>query len=420
MARSWSWVGQYALAILFALGLGTILSNLPLLKHTLVGQAGLNISHVARFISYVGALVMLWLLARRASHELPPDGAIPAFLRSILTPAATVAVILLGYKLLTFFHAPVAGKTGSLLITSIYSVGVIGAAAWLTWVWMSHAGLLIDFFDGRPWMGESGAPAGSQGGADRNGSTTASLMKGPDGTLVMNGARVKATLGRYEIVKELGRGSMGVVYLGKDPTINRSVAIKTMRLDQIDDPEELKEFKERFFREAESTGRLSHPNIVTIYDAGEQDDLGFIAMELLEGKGLDAWCRKENLLPVRRVIEIIAKVAQALNYAHDQGIVHRDIKPANIMIGAHDTIKVMDFGIARMTTCAKTQTKVILGTPSYMSPEQLTGATIDGQSDIFSLGVVLYELMTGEKPFEADTIPSLMFKIAHEPYRSPT
>ncbi|MGH7233605.1 MAG: serine/threonine-protein kinase, partial [Nitrospiraceae bacterium] len=202
------------------------------------------------------------------------------------------------------------------------------------------------------------------------------------------------------------------------PTINRSVAIKTMRLDQIDAPDELKEFKERFFREAESTGRLSHPNIVTIYDAGEERALGYIAMELLEGVALSAWCRKERLLPVKRAMEIVATVAEALDYAHGQGVVHRDVKPANIMVGKNGTVKVMDFGIARMTTANATQTKVIIGTPSYMSPEQLNGITVDGRSDVFSAGAVLFELMTGEKLFEADTISSLLFKIAHERHRS--
>lgn len=242
--------------------------------------------------------------------------------------------------------------------------------------------------------------------------------KGGDATVVLDGGGVKPTLGRYEVVKELGRGAMGIVYLGKDPKIQRLVAIKTMRLDEVD-PEQQAEVRARFFREAESAGRLSHPNIVTIYDAGEEQELGFIAMEVLEGTDLKEHCRKENLLPVPRALEIVAKVAEALDYAHAQGIVHRDIKPANIMLVKDGTPKVTDFGIARITASSKTQTGVVLGTPSYMSPEQLAGHKVDGRSDLFSLGVVLFELLTGEKPFQAESVATLMFQIANQPHQSP-
>jgi serine/threonine-protein kinase len=249
---------------------------------------------------------------------------------------------------------------------------------------------------------------------------TGGLKKGAaDGTVMVEAGGVKPTLGRYEIIKELGRGAMGVVYLGKDPKIQRSVAIKTMRLDEID-PENLQEVKERFFREAESAGRLSHPNIVTIFDAGEEQELGYIAMEVLDGADLKEYSKKDKLLPVKQVIEIVAKVADALDYAQSQGIVHRDVKPANIMMLKDGTIKVADFGIARITTSSKTQTGVVLGTPSYMSPEQLSGAKVDGRSDLFSLGVVLFELLTGSKPFEADSMATLMFQIANQPHQSPT
>jgi serine/threonine-protein kinase len=295
---------------------------------------------------------------------------------------------------------------------SAYVVGIVSFAAWLTVAWLQHVGALMKYVECRQQCGEAhDTTIRLSGPGQQLRSDTADRHKSPDGTLILNG--LHASLGRYEVIKELGRGSMGIVYLGKDPTINRSVAIKTMRLDQIDDSDELKEFKERFFREAESTGRLAHPNIVTIYDAGEEQQLGYIAMELLDGLGLNVWCRKANLLPIDRVIEIAAVVAEALEYAHRQGVVHRDIKPANIMVGNTRSVKVMDFGIARMTTSTKTQTKVILGTPSYMSPEQLNGTIVDGRADVFSLGVVLFELLTGEKPFDADTISSLMFKIAH-------
>jgi serine/threonine-protein kinase len=227
-----------------------------------------------------------------------------------------------------------------------------------------------------------------------------------------------STLGRYKVLKELGRGSMGVVYLGKDPTIQRFVAIKTMRLDEIDDSNKLQEVKARFFREAESTGRLSHPNIVTIFDAGEENELGYIAMEMLQGTTLKQWSRKPNLLPLEKVISVMATVAEAMDYAHQQGVVHRDIKPANIMLTADEVVKIMDFGIAKMATTTKTQTDIVLGTPTYMSPEQIAGRKVDGRSDIFSLAVVMFELLTGRPPFTADNVSALLFAIAHTPHPS--
>jgi serine/threonine-protein kinase len=238
-----------------------------------------------------------------------------------------------------------------------------------------------------------------------------------EGTVIVTGGAARPTLGRYEIEKELGRGAMGTVFLGKDPKINRFVAIKTLRLDEVD-AEMVAGVKERFFREAESAGRLNHPNIVTIHDAGEEQELGYIAMEVLDGKDLKEWCRKDNLLPVKQVLEIVADVADALDYAHSQDVVHRDIKPANIMMQKDGTVKVTDFGIARITTSSKTQTGVLLGTPNYMSPEQITSTKVDGRADIFSLGVVLFEMLTGEKPFQSDNAATLMFQIAKEPHPS--
>jgi eukaryotic-like serine/threonine-protein kinase len=238
-----------------------------------------------------------------------------------------------------------------------------------------------------------------------------------EGTVIVTGGAARPTLGRYEIEKELGRGAMGTVFLGKDPKINRFVAIKTLRLDEVD-AELVADVKERFFREAESAGRLNHPNIVTIHDAGEEQELGYIAMEVLDGKDLKEWCRKDNLLPVKQVLEIVAEVAEALDYAHSQNVVHRDIKPANIMMQKDGTVKVTDFGIARITTSSKTQTGVLLGTPSYMSPEQITSTKVDGRADIFSLGVVLFEMLAGEKPFQSDNAATLMFQIAKEPHLS--
>ena len=235
-----------------------------------------------------------------------------------------------------------------------------------------------------------------------------------DATVIVENAQTKPTLGRYEVIKELGRGAMGTVYLGKDPKINREVAIKTLRYEEFDE-EQLADIKSRFFREAEAAGRLAHPNIVTIYDVGEDYEIAYMAMELLEGADLSKYCQKEQLLPRAEVVRIISAVANALDYAHASGIVHRDIKPANIMILNNGEIKVADFGIARVMASSKTQTGVVMGTPSYMSPEQIAGQKVDGVSDLFSLGVVFFELLTGEKPFAGDSIATLIYNITTTP-----
>jgi serine/threonine-protein kinase len=240
----------------------------------------------------------------------------------------------------------------------------------------------------------------------------------PGGTLILPGGGVeKPMLGRYQVEKALGKGAMGVVYQGRDPKIGRVVAIKTLALAQEFEPDELKDVKERFFREAETAGRLTHPHIVTIYDAGEEHDLAYIAMEFLKGKDLTPYNKPGNLLPLEKALSITARVAEALAYAHKNNVVHRDIKPANIMYEpASDSVKVTDFGIARITDSSKTRTGMILGTPSYMSPEQLAGKKIEGRSDLFSLGVTFYQLACGYLPFEGESMAQLMFKIANEPH----
>jgi serine/threonine-protein kinase len=237
--------------------------------------------------------------------------------------------------------------------------------------------------------------------------------------LLSTGTDTRPTLGRYEILKQLGKGAMGVVYLGQDPRINRTTAIKTFRFSDDFKPEEIENLKEKFFREAESAGTLSHPNIVTIYDAGDEQDLAYIAMEYLEGDNLEKFTAAGHLLPMRKVIDYVADIADGLDYAHQQGIVHRDIKPANIMLLKNGVIKITDFGIARITATSQTQTGVVKGTPYYMSPEQFSGAKVDGRSDIFSLGTMLFQLLTGELPFYADSPPALMHKIMQEPHPNP-
>ena len=239
----------------------------------------------------------------------------------------------------------------------------------------------------------------------------ASASGGAGGTAIVDGME-KPTIGRYEIVEELGRGAMGVVYKGIDPTMKREVAIKTVHFDDVD-ADAIQAVKDRFFREAESAGNLNHPNIVTIYDVGEEADLAYIAMELLKGKTLEKWCKKSNLLPSKTVLKVIGQISEALDYAHRNGIVHRDIKPANIMILSKGEIKITDFGIARIQSSSHTKTGIVMGTPVYMSPEQIAGKKVDGRSDLFSLGVILYELLTGEKPFGGDSVTTIMYQIAN-------
>lgn len=225
------------------------------------------------------------------------------------------------------------------------------------------------------------------------------------------------TLGRYEIERELGKGAMGVVYLGRDPKINRVVAIKAIPLADEFEDNDLEEARARFFREAEMAGRLNHPAIVTVYDAGEDQGLAYIAMEYLRGQHLSHYTNSERLLPPHTVMLLVARTAEALHYAHRQNVVHRDIKPANIMFNPDtDELKITDFGIARLTDTSRTKTGIVLGTPSFMSPEQLEGRNLDGRSDQFALGVSLYQLLCGQLPFRADSMPRLMHKIATEPH----
>ncbi|MCP3666477.1 MAG: CHASE2 domain-containing protein [Gammaproteobacteria bacterium] len=240
-------------------------------------------------------------------------------------------------------------------------------------------------------------------------------------TLVLeDNAIEKPMLGRYEVIKELGKGAMGIVYLGQDPKISRTVAIKTMALAQEFDEEELGSVKVRFFREAETAGRLNHPNIVTIYDAGEELDLAYIAMEFLEGCELTKYTKPDTLLPIKHVLMLMADAAGALAYADDNNVVHRDVKPANVIYNPETKkIKITDFGIARITDASKTKTGTVLGTPSYMSPEQFSGQKADGRADLFSLGVMMFQLLTGKLPFEGDSMAGLMFAITSNPHPDP-
>jgi eukaryotic-like serine/threonine-protein kinase len=245
--------------------------------------------------------------------------------------------------------------------------------------------------------------------------TTITRRRGPQITLPENGLQ-KPVLGRYELIKELGRGAMSVVYLGRDQKINRTVAIKTLSFKDEFEGGVPEEISRRFFREAETAGQLNHPNIVTIYDVGEDQDLAYIAMDYLAGESLEHYTAPGKLLPIDEVMAVTIKIAEALEYAHQRQVVHRDIKPANIMYERQTgQLKITDFGVASLVNAARTRTGTILGSPSYMSPEQVAGKKVDGRSDLYSLGVTLYQLLRGELPFEAPSLTGLMFKVSNMP-----
>ena len=220
-----------------------------------------------------------------------------------------------------------------------------------------------------------------------------------------------AKLGRYKITGELGRGAMGVVYKGEDPALDRTVALKTVMLS--DDAAGKTEYQKRFFLEAKAAGRLSHPQIITVYDFGQEGDVAYMAMEFLKGKELRTRM-KEGSISIPEAVHIAQQVAEGLGYAHEHGVVHRDIKPSNIMLLPNEQVKIMDFGIARMRASDhKTSTGLVLGTPKYMSPEQVTGSPVDHRSDIFSVGVVLYEMLTQSKLFEGEDTPQIFHAVAN-------
>jgi len=221
-------------------------------------------------------------------------------------------------------------------------------------------------------------------------------------------------IGKYSIVGELGRGAMGIVYKGVDPYIGRTVAIKTVRFDVISGLHEQEEAIQRFIREAHSAGILSHPNIVTIYDVGEDEGLTYIAMEYIDGKSLEELITSGQRFSLDEIVNLMTQIGDALDYAHQKGIIHRDIKPGNILIDTEGKAHLVDFGIARISTSTLTQTGMSLGTPNYMAPEQIAGKRVDHRADIFSLGTILYELLTNEKPFQGDSFTTVMYKIMNE------
>ena len=227
-------------------------------------------------------------------------------------------------------------------------------------------------------------------------------------------------IGRYEILGELGRGAMGVVYRARDPSIGRLIAIKTIRMADLGDPLETERLRERLRREAHSAGILSHPGIVVVYDVGQEGELAYIAMELVPGRSLEDLLRDPQPPTQQTILNLLRQTAAALDYAHKKGIVHRDIKPANILISEDGVVKITDFGVAKISTSQQlTVAGTVLGTPNYMSPEQVQGQPVDGRADQFSLAVIAYEVLTGEKPFAGEQLTTVLYKIVAEPPRPP-
>jgi len=339
---------------------------------------------------------------------VPPD---PSF--NAASTAAAVALLLaavLAHVLLVLPRLD-AGRgrlaTAALAVVQILIAwGLQSAAVWVPWLLPVAALVAGHLGFERGLAGRRVPPDPEPPALPAPDSSAASTRPGAEGRM----------LGRYRVERELGRGAMGAVYLGRDSKIGRLVAIKTMALSQEFAGDELEEARRRFFREAETAGRLQHPDIVTIYDAGEDQELAYIAMEYLKGEDLLRHSQPGRLLPVPQVLRVVARVAEALAYAHSQGVVHRDIKPANVMVDlSRDLVKVTDFGIARISDSSRTRTGMVLGTPSFMSPEQMAGLRVDGRSDLYSLGVMLFQLLTGLLPHRSESMATLMHQIANEP-----
>jgi|APFre7841882590_1041340.scaffolds.fasta_scaffold07026_3 serine/threonine-protein kinase len=419
MTHASGWLIQFVIVSFVALFAGPLLSKLPFAESFPLTVLGLTGPQTIRLVVEGTGLLTLWLLAFHAFRHMPDNGRGFTFVSRIILPLTTIVVLIVGDKTMQVVGQTLIEDFGTQRYSLGYAASLVAAGLWLTVAWLLNIDALHHYFTApAPVRSRKKGSQAFDESPDVHESADPSDTSQPTAAAPPHHGSHPSTLGRYKVLKELGRGAMGVVYLGKDPTIQRFVAIKTMRLDEIDDADKLQEVKARFFREAESTGRLAHPNIVTIYDAGEEHDLGYIAMELLEGTTLKQWSRKPNLLPLDKLIPILAAVADALDYAHQQGVVHRDIKPANIMVTKGETVKVMDFGIAKMASSSKTQTNIVLGTPTYMSPEQIAGKKVDGRSDIFSLGVVLFEMLSGRPPFTADNLSALLFAITHNPHPS--
>ncbi|MDX2252778.1 MAG: serine/threonine-protein kinase [Nitrospira sp.] len=415
MTTTSHWTLQYAILVLVALFAGPVLSKLQTVESLPVTVFGLNASQTVRLIVEVIGLGLLCLFSIRSSLQMPDTGRGCSFIRRLILPVTGLFTLVAMDKTLQAVGLSLIDRVGSQQYAIAYTAALILTALWTTVAWFLNRDSLERFFSSPvPNVNHSASASVHEDTGETESDASHDDTDTVPAVPKANGDQ-PSTLGRYRVLKELGRGAMGVVYLGKDPTIQRFVAIKTMRLNEFEDADKLQEIRTRFFREAESTGRLSHPNIVTIYDAGEEDDLGYIAMEMLQGTTLKAWTRPSTLLPVETALPILATVADALDYAHQQGVVHRDIKPANIMLTNSRVVKVMDFGIATLASSSRTKSEMVMGTPTYMSPEQIAGKKVDGRSDIYSLGVVMFELLTGHPPFSAANVSALLYAVAHTP-----
>jgi len=324
---------------------------------------------------------------------------------------ALVVVALAAVAAYLAWMLPRLGARRAWLLGALLVIACAGASVWVSRGFLFPLTALL-FGHWGWWLRGAGAAAETANEVAKPAVATETLPQAADSASPLD----RASLGRYHIERELGRGAMGAVYLGLDPQIGRRVAIKTMALGREFVGSELAEARARFFREAEMAGRLQHPDIVTIFDAGEEDGLAYIAMEFVKGHDLLPHTVSGRLLALHDVLEITARVAEALDYAHRQGVVHRDIKPANVMVDASlRTVKVTDFGIARVADASRTRTGRVLGTPSFMSPEQMAGGRVDGRSDLYSLGVMLFQLVTGALPHVSDSMARLMHQIAVDP-----
>jgi serine/threonine-protein kinase len=321
MINASSWALQYLIVVLVALFAGPLLSKLPAAQSFPITFFNLNGSQTIRLVVEEACLVILCILSIRAFRQLPDNGKGSSFVRHLVLPATTLLVLVATYKTLRVVGLTLIDRIGPQRYTVGYTAGLMGTGIWITAAWLLNLDALYRFFSHSPQStGRNDLKPSIDDSAEIHPDEDSGQQ--PSAAAILNATGgPPATLGRYKVLKEIGRGAMGVVYLGKDPTIQRFVAIKTMRLDTIDDADKLQEVKDRFFREAESAGRLSHPNIVTIYDAGEEHDLGFIAMEMLEGTTLKQWSRKSNLLALDKLIPTLATVAEALDYAHQHGVV---------------------------------------------------------------------------------------------------
>ncbi len=345
----------------------------------------------------------------------------PSLIADHAEAAAAAAFVLLLCGLYVAAILPRMSHRAGLLVSAVSTValGTVAAVAEPVIAWPALLGAVAIVFAQAGWsravlrqpQARTAAPQPMAAGTAAKPAAPAARAAAPSAPALEH-----KRLGRYQIDRQLGRGAMGAIYLGHDPQIGRQVAIKTMALSAEFDGAELTEARARFFREAETAGRLQHRDIVTIFDAGEDQGLAYIAMEYLKGHDLQRYTAAPHLLPVPTVLRIVARVAEALAYAHSQGVVHRDIKPANVMVDPGDeSVKVTDFGIARITDSSRTRTGMVLGTPSYMSPEQMAGRRVDGRSDLYSLGVMLFQLLTGRLPHQTDSMAKLMYQIANDP-----